>query len=158
MVVEGNVEPGRTKRADRASGPLSSRSGRGRSTQLRLVLIADDDETTRLILYDALTRLGYVAVPVDDGGEIFPVLEREDVAAIVLDLNMPGMNGWEVLRRLRDDFRYQSKRERLRVIILSGQSDRESRDFVETLGIDAFLAKPLDLDELSRALGHRSLR
>ena len=141
---------------ERALLPFSTRKRREAGSTL--ALIADDDETTRLILHDALTRLGYIAVPVDDGGEIFPVLEREDVSALILDLNMPGMNGWEVLRRLRGDFRYESKRERLRIVIISGQSDPASRDFVLSLGADAFLPKPLDLDELSRALGHRSIR
>jgi CheY-like chemotaxis protein len=148
----------RSGRADRERGSLSPFSRGDRASRSGLALIADDDETTRLVLYHALTRLGYVALPVDDGGEIFPVLEREDVSALILDLNMPGMNGWEVLRRIRGDFRYESKRQRLRIVIVSGQSDPASRDFVLSLGADAFLAKPLDLDELSRALGHRSLR
>lgn len=145
--------PGRSKRADRASGPLSSFAAGRRTSRARLAIIADDDETTRLILHDALTRLGFTALPVDDGGEIWPVLDREDVGVLILDLNMPGMNGWEVLRRLRDDFRYRLKRSRLRIVILSGQSDRTSREFVQSLGADVFLAKPLDLEELSRALG-----
>ena len=73
------------------------------------MLIADDDETIRLVLQRALTNEGYVAIPVDDGGEIWPILDRENVVALVLDLKMPGVNGWEVLRRLRDDFRYRSQ-------------------------------------------------
>ena len=128
------------------------------SRRRTLALIAEDDETTRLVLHRALTRLGYTAFPVDDGGEIWPVLDREDVATLILDLNMPGMNGWEVLRRFRDDFRYRDKRRRIRIVVLSAQSDRTSRDFVLSLGADAFLAKPLDLEALSRALGHASFR
>ena len=86
----------------------------------------------------------------DDGGEIWPILEREEVAALLLDLNMPGVNGWEVLRTLRNDVRFRSKP--LRVIIISGQSDRESRDFAFRLGADCFLTKPLDLEELRKAV------
>jgi len=116
----------------------------------RMVLIADDDETTRVVLQRALTQPGFIALPVDDGGEIWPILDREDVAALVLDLKMPGVNGWEVLRRLRDDFRY--KQRRVRVVVLSGQADRESRDFALQLGAADFLAKPVDLDVLRRAV------
>jgi len=75
-----------------------------------IVLIADDDETMRLVLQRALTNDGYVAIPVDDGGEIWPILDRENVVALLLDLKMPGVNGWEVLRRLRDDFRAGTSR------------------------------------------------
>ena len=116
----------------------------------RMVLIADDDETTRVVLQRALTRPGFIALPVDDGGEIWPILDREDVAALVLDLKMPGVNGWEVLRRLRDDFRYNERR--VRVVVLSGQADPESRDFALRLGAAEFLAKPVDLDVLRGAV------
>ncbi len=114
------------------------------------MLIADDDETIRLVLQRALTNEGYVAIPVDDGGEIWPILDRENVVALVLDLKMPGVNGWEVLRRLRDDFRYRSRR--IRVVVLSGQTDPESRDFALRLGAFQFFSKPVDLDALRRAV------
>ena len=115
-----------------------------------IVLIADDDETIRLVLQRALSSDGYVALPVDDGGEIWPILDRENVVALVLDLKMPGVNGWEVLRRLRDDFRYRSRN--IRVVVLSGQADPESRDFALQLGAVQFFAKPVDLDALRRAV------
>jgi two-component system OmpR family response regulator len=116
----------------------------------RIVLIADDDETTRIVLQRGLSQAGWLALPVDDGGEIWPILEREDVVALVLDLNMPGVNGWEVLRRLRDDFRYRARG--LKVVVLSGQDDRESREFALQLGAAEFLAKPLDLTAVCNAL------
>jgi DNA-binding response OmpR family regulator len=118
----------------------------------RVVLIVDDDETTRFVLQRALSLCGFLAIPVDDGGEIWPILERENVVAIVLDLNMPGVNGWEVLRRLHSDFRYRAARSALRVIVLSGQSDPESRTFALDLGADHFLPKPVDLMELTALL------
>jgi CheY-like chemotaxis protein len=114
------------------------------------VLIADDDETTRIVLQRGLSQAGWLALPVDDGGEIWPILEREEVVALILDLNMPGVNGWEVLRRLRDDFRYRNRG--LRVIVLSGQADPESREFALRLGAAGFLEKPLDLPAVCAAL------
>ena len=115
-----------------------------------IVLIADDDESTRIVLQRALTKDGYIAIPVDDGGEIWPILDRENVVALVLDLKMPGVNGWEVLRRLREDFRYRGRR--IRVNVVSGQADRESREFALRLGADQFFAKPFDLELVRRAL------
>jgi two-component system cell cycle response regulator len=115
-----------------------------------MVLIADDDETTRIVLQRALSGAGYVALPVDDGGEIWPILDRENVIALILDLNMPGVNGWEVLRRLRDDVHYRFRN--IRVVVISGQSDPESRDFALSLGAAEFLSKPLDLGVLQRAM------
>ncbi len=115
-----------------------------------IVLIADDDETTRLVLQRALTDSGCLALPVDDGGEIWPILEREDVRVLVLDLNMPGVNGWEVLRRLRDDLAFREKH--VHVVVLSGQTDAESRSFALQLGAVQFLAKPLDLEVVRRTV------
>jgi CheY-like chemotaxis protein len=139
------MRPGRGKgRGSRASASPSP------APAMRMVLIADDDETTRIVLQRALSGAGYVALPVDDGGEIWPILDRENVVALILDLNMPGVNGWEVLRRLRDDVHYRSRN--IRVVVISGQSDTESRDFALSLGAAEFLSKPLDLWVLQRAM------
>jgi len=137
----------RPKRESRRGGFLATRSA---AAPLPVVLIADDDETTRLVLQRALTAEGYLAIPVDDGGEIWPILERENVRVIILDLNMPGVNGWEVLRRLRDESVFRP--ERVRVIVLSGQADPESEQFALRLGATQFLAKPIDLDAIRRAV------
>jgi CheY-like chemotaxis protein len=142
-------ESGERKGAGRGSDPRPTSE---RQALPPIVLIADDDATQRIVLQDALTRGGYLAIPVDDGGEIWPVLERENVRALLLDLRMQGVNGWEVLRRLREDPALQERRADLRVIVISAQSDPASRDFVATLGADAFLAKPLDLDAVIAAV------
>ncbi len=136
----------------RKGSPLhgSPPAPRERPPRDRIVLIADDDETTRIVLQRGLSQAGWLALPVDDGGEIWPILEREDVVALILDLNMPGVNGWEVLRRLRDDFRYEGRR--LRVIVISGQADPESREFALRLGAADFLSKPLDLTAVCAVL------
>ena len=146
--AEARTKPAR--RGSRRAGSPLPRSKAASAAEPRLVLIADDDETIRVVLQRALTRAGCIALPVDDGGEIWPILDREDVAALVLDLKMPGVNGWEVLRRLRDDFRYRARH--VRVIVLSGQADPESRDFALQLGAAEFLSKPVDLDVLCRAV------
>ncbi len=137
-------------RGSRRRGSSSPAPSPAPQPESPIVLIADDDETIRLVLQRALSNDGYVAIPVDDGGEIWPILDRENVVALVLDLKMPGVNGWEVLRRLRDDFRYRSRN--IRVVILSGQTDPESREFALQLGAVQFFSKPVDLDALRRAV------
>jgi len=134
----------------KGSRPRGSRSAPRSEPRDRIVLIVDDDETTRIVLQRGLSQAGWLALPVDDGGEIWPILERENVVALVLDLNMPGVNGWEVLRRIRDDFRFRSRG--LRIVVLSGQADPESREFALQLGASDFLPKPLDLNAVCNAL------
>ncbi len=134
----------------KGSRKRGSRSAPRTEPRDKIVLIVDDDETTRIVLQRGLSQAGWLALPVDDGGEIWPILEREDVVALVLDLNMPGVNGWEVLRRLRDDFRFRARG--LRIVVLSGQADPESREFALQLGASEFLSKPLDLTLVCNAL------
>ena len=121
----------------------------------RVAIIADDDDAVCFVLQDVLTRAGWRVIQIQDGGEIWPILEHEPVCAILLDLNMPGVNGWEVLRRLRSEPELVRRRSEFRVVIVSGQSDRSSRDFALSLGADEFLAKPIDLNALHAALAFR---
>lgn len=140
----------RKTRGSRGSGSPSSVRAAVPAPASRIVLIADDDETTRIVLQRALSQAGFLALPVDDGGEIWPILDREDVAALILDLNMPGVNGWEVLRKLKEDLQYRERH--VRVVVLSGQADIESRSFALKLGAAEFLAKPLDVNAVRHAL------
>jgi len=72
---------------------------------------------------------------------------------VILDLRMPGMNGWEVLRRLKDTRQHPTMaRPALPVIVISGQSDPETQRFAVRLGAAAFIAKPIDLQDLGRTV------
>jgi len=65
------------------------------------ILIVDDDSALRESLGEALADLGHVAIPAADGAAALAALARDPVDAVVLDLRMPGMDGLEVLRRIR---------------------------------------------------------
>lgn len=118
-----------------------------------MIVVADNDEATRIVLAGALERRGYAVAVVADGQLLWPMIENGGVQLLLLDLRMPGMNGWEVLRRLRDD-RRRSHGSGVTppVIVISAQSDTETRSFVERLGATAFLPKPIDLTDLDRAV------
>src|ERR1700752_1750053 len=73
-----------------------------------MILIADNDDSTRMVLTCSLERSGYAVEPVTDGQLLWPRLEAGGVDLLILDLRMPGMNGWEVLRRLRDRYHRES--------------------------------------------------
>ena len=125
-----------------------------------MLLIAENDDSTRAVLHYALTSDGHEVAAVSDGQLLWPLLEREPISLLILDLRMPGMNGWEVLRRLRHPLGEEEgpgPRRRVPVIVISGQSDPETGDFATRLGAAAFLAKPLDLTRL-RAVVRRVLQ
>ena len=116
-----------------------------------MILIAENDETTRFVLAEALARAGHTVECVEDGEALWPRLAAPDVELLVVDLRMPGMNGWEVLRRLRRPHAPESP-SRVPVVVVSAQSDPETAAFTTRLGASAFLAKPLDLHELTRTV------
>jgi two-component system OmpR family response regulator len=118
-----------------------------------MILIADNDDSTRMVLTCSLERSGYTVEPVTDGQLLWPRLEAGGVELLILDLRMPGMNGWEVLRRLRDRYRRESEPiPELPVIVISAQSDPETKSFAVRLGAAAFVAKPIDLKDLAHTV------
>jgi CheY-like chemotaxis protein len=118
-----------------------------------MIVVAENDDGTRTVLASALARSGYDVAAVTDGQLVLSTLESGDVGLLILDLRMPGMNGWEVLRRLRDRTGPGSPATtRPPVIVISAQSDPETQSFATRLGAAAFLAKPIDLHDLSHTV------
>jgi CheY-like chemotaxis protein/phosphoribosyl 1,2-cyclic phosphodiesterase len=109
-----------------------------------LILIMDDDEDLRLLVRKALVRAGHVVIEAEDGEEGLRLVETEKPNLILLDLNMPGMDGFEVLKRLRA--RQDGKA--LPVIVLTAQGDEESARTSFQLGATDFLAKPFTPPQL----------
>src|SRR5437868_615400 len=104
-----------------------------------MIVVADNDEGMRLVLAHALTRNGYAVETIADGQLLWPTLREPEVQLVILDLRMPGMNGWEVLRRLKDVRQNpEMARPTLPVIVISAQSDPETRRFAVRLGAAAF--------------------
>jgi len=81
-----------------------------------------------------------------DGCEVPDLLSKGRIDVLLLDLQMPGMNGWEVMRQLRAKTTIpRSGDEPLRVpkvVVLSGRNEDETAAFVRRLGADAYLTKP----------------
>lgn len=116
------------------------------------VLVVDDDPSIRLVLEHALASDGYHVTTCDDGTEVSELIASNRYDLIVLDLYMPGMNGFEVLRQLREPASGMLPARRtassVKVLVISAHSDEATTAFVVKQGADASLAKPFDLTEL----------
>ena len=125
-----------------------------------MIVVAENDDGTRTVLASALARSGYDVASVTDGQLVLSTLESGKVGLLILDLRMPGMNGWEVLRRLEGPARARAPRPTTRppVIVISAQSDPETQRFATRLGAAAFLAKPIDLNDLGHTVRRVSAR
>ena len=108
------------------------------------VLVVDDDPNIRRMIVAALRRDGYDFLEAQNGREGLDVMRAEHPDVVVLDLMMPIVSGWDVLRERADDPDLQS----IPVIIISANRDPEVATAVAQ-GICAFLPKPFDIGALS---------
>jgi CheY-like chemotaxis protein len=116
------------------------------------VLIADDDVNAQIIAETLLSLRGFRVRRAADGTEACDIVQEEEIAAVVLDLNLPGMNGFELLRRLRGRFGPPPLASRPRILAVTCRQDPEVERFALRLGADAFLRKPLRLPRFIRTV------
>lgn len=110
------------------------------------ILIVDDEPTIRYMLREYLGESGYRTVCVADGRECLKIGFAEKPSLILLDYQMPGMTGIEVLSLLKKD----SAAREIPVIMISGTENLE--EIAKSHGAHAVLNKPLDLRALMEAI------
>lgn len=118
------------------------------------VLIAEDDAPSRLMLQSLLTGWGYNVTAACDGDEAWKILsEPEHPHLVVLDWMMPGIEGLEIIRRLRE----REPDDQYYAIIVTTRSDKSAAISALETGADDFIGKPYDNDELRAriAVGRR---
>ncbi|HJT19100.1 MAG TPA: response regulator [Nitrospira sp.] len=106
------------------------------------VLVVDDEQLVRDLLVQFLSLRGYRALGVKDGPEALTMIEQAPPDLILLDLFLPGMNGGDVLRRLRQ------KEFAGAVIIITGSQDEEVLEEAWGLHPQEVLTKPVDLERM----------
>jgi signal transduction histidine kinase/DNA-binding response OmpR family regulator len=109
------------------------------------VLIVDDERHNRELLEVLLRPEGFLLLSAASGEEALAMVARQAPDLILLDVMMPGMDGYEVARRIKSDPATKS----IPVIMLTALDDRNARMLGLTAGAEDFLTKPLDRAELS---------
>lgn len=120
-----------------------SRESGSSGTQARILLV-DDDLPLAAGLKDALERHGHLVLVVDRGAKALEAAARFEPHLVLLDVMMPGMDGWEVLRQLRDD----PATEAIPVIMLTSADSEAAKGKGFALGTDDYVTKPFSLQEL----------
>ena len=112
------------------------------------ILIADDDRLLTRVLGTRLTKAGYKVVAVYDAMQAIMTALRNPPDAILLDVNMPGGTGLQVLRQLKNSI----KTSQIPIIVISGSLNVEMRETVTALGADEVMAKPPNCEKLEAIL------
>jgi CheY-like chemotaxis protein len=107
------------------------------------VLVVDDDPSIRKMIIAALKREGYAFLEAPNGREALELMRSSRPDVVLLDLMMPVLSGWDVLRERNND----PELNRIPVIVVSANRDPEVATAVDS-GICAFLPKPFDIGAL----------
>jgi DNA-binding response OmpR family regulator len=110
------------------------------------ILVVDDDPNSLDIVRTFLESRGYTVFTAIDGKDALAKLEEVHPALMLLDVMMPGMDGWEVARVVKNHPNYKD----VRVIMLTARSDFTDKHQGLRAGADDYIVKPIRLDELAR--------
>jgi two-component system OmpR family response regulator len=102
------------------------------------VLVVDDDEDIRFLLRVAVGRGCYRVMEARDGDEALDLIGRARPALILLDVNMPGLGGTELCRRLKSD----PVRRSIKVVMVTADSNDDERRRALAAGPDGYVTKP----------------
>ena len=140
---------------DLASPPSWSAPDGMHASVAEKILIADDDDALRAVVSEYLQALGYATVSTATGDTVVEHARAERPAVILLDVDMPGLDGYSACRLLKTD----AELSHIPVIFMTTRAGLDERLAGLTLGADEFLPKPLDMLELAlriRLLADRS--
>jgi CheY-like chemotaxis protein len=112
------------------------------------VLVVEDNDDSLFMLKTVLSRKGYRVVEAWDGKQAIEIAEAEELDLILLDLQLPRLNGLGVMHRLRQNSRLLN----VPIVIITGQDPEKYRSSAIAEGCDEFLLKPIDFDRLDAVL------
>ncbi len=130
---------------DISTGAVSGAGGRGEGT---CVLLVEDEDQLRRVMKDLLERDGYTVAEARDGVQALDQVDRFAPDVIILDLNLPGLDGYSVLTQLRS----RPATRTIPVMVLTAKGDEDNEVRVFELGADDFITKPFRARALSARL------
>ena len=108
------------------------------------ILTIDDSKTIRDMLKMTLVDAGFEVLQAVDGEDGIAMMGREQVDLVITDINMPKMNGYEVVRRLRSN----PANKGLPILVLTTESDTDKKNLAREAGATGWMVKPFDPDRL----------
>jgi len=113
------------------------------------MLVVDDSPTICAVLGKMLGQEGYAVLKAGDGESALELARREQPTLIFLDVVLPGMNGFAVLRALRHD----PGTRHIPIVMISGNQQATEQFYVQRFGADDFMKKPFGRDEVTTQIG-----
>ena len=112
----------------------------------KVVLFVDDEEMVLTVGSLMLQKLGCNVLKASRGQEAIDIFEKNEVDFVVLDMQMPGMSGYETYHQLKEI------QPEVKILLASGYTGDDSEKRVESIGFDGYLQKPFTLKQLSEKI------
>ena len=118
------------------------------------ILVAEDNHVNQILIRKLLDKLGYACEIVDDGAKVLQELVRNSYDVVLMDCQMPVLDGLEATRRIRAGEAGETNA-KVPIVALTAHALQEDRAQCLEAGMDDYLSKPLHLDQLSKVLKRR---
>ena len=114
------------------------------------IIVADDDKVLSKMICGVLNEGGHITLPAYDSMQTMMFVMKQPPDLVLLDINMPGGTGLDVLRKLK----MSTKTRSVPIVIITGSTDQTLSEEVLKLGATHFLTKPIDPDVLLKTVIH----
>ena len=106
---------------------------------MKKILIVDDQKGIRLLLNEVFSREGYKVFQAANGVEALNIVDSNEINCVMLDMKIPGMNGIEILKRIRE------KKHQMPVIMMTAFEEEEILSEASQLGMTKYFRKPFNI-------------
>ena len=135
--------------------PAAAESGAAEAARPALrILVAEDNDVNQILINAVLTRMGHVVHLVANGQLAVEAVRRGDYDLVLMDLQMPGMDGMEATQAIRA---LGDPRASVPIIAMTANAFEEDRHACLAAGMDDYVAKPIDVEHLARAIARCSV-
>jgi len=114
------------------------------------VLVADDEPYNRKLIAYIFEQWNIPCIETENGAEVLDKLKNQHVDVILMDINMPGMNGYETAKKIREHFKDKSHQPK--IIAITATNNAEAHAQIRESGMDGFIPKPFDEAQLHQAI------
>lgn len=148
---DGEGVPGEAETGDVSRGVLNE-GDEGMSEDVKCrILVAEDNETNCMYISEVLRRLGYSFKVVGNGVEAVEAVGREVYSLVLMDCQMPEMDGYDATRLIREQEKERGVG-RIPIVALTANAIKRELEKCIEMGMDSYLTKPVEIDHLSEVL------
>ena len=113
------------------------------------ILVVDDNDINRFVVRHLMEKRGHHIIEAESGEAALEAMSDKEVDFVLMDLRMPGMDGFETVRRYRRSMKHLPQ---IPIIALTSQNTQDCRDRSIAAGINALIAKPFDVSSIEYAI------